>query len=219
MSVFDNMRDKLLSYFNTNNKISSEWIKINDKKTSCGWTIEDFPYNIGVDENLTEPHCWKCVTVNQCWFKNEEEKKPEHFDYSKYSYTEIPKSIRGLYHPNCHCKENAINVPRLNDIEVLDVRANFNDFFKRKKGVFYGIGYTPSDEKYLMDFYVNEVKNSYRAGNYKVYKHRVYGFQINIIITIYGKGQFQNKSHEFKTGLFIFPNGKLRIATVFAGGN
>ena len=51
-----------------------------------------------------------------------------------------------MYHPNCHCKERSINIPRLNDIEVLDVRSNFNDFFKRKKGVFYGIGYTPSDE-------------------------------------------------------------------------
>lgn len=101
----------------------------------------------------------------------------------------------------------------------MDVRSNFYDFFKRKKKIFYGIGYTPSDEKYLMDFYVNEVKNLYRAGKYKVYKHRVYGFQINFIITIYGKDQFKNKSHEFKTGLFIFPNGKLRIATVFAGGN
>ena len=136
MNIFDSMRDKLLSYFTTNDKISSEWIKINDKKTSCGWTIEDFPYKIGVDENVSEPHCWKCVTVNQCWFKNKDDKKPEHFDYSEYSLAQIPKMKRGLYHPNCHCKEKSINVPRLNEIEILDVRSNFNDFFKRKKKIF-----------------------------------------------------------------------------------
>ena len=83
------------SYQNQINAHFSDWIKINDDKTGCGWTIEDFPYNIGVDENLTEPHCWRCVSVNQCWFKNEAKKKPEHFDYSQYSYTQMPKSKRG----------------------------------------------------------------------------------------------------------------------------
>lgn len=210
MGVLDAYRDEINAYF-------SEWIRVNDKNS--GWTIEDFPYKTGADEDLTKPHCWKCVTVNNCWFKNETEKKPEHFDYSNYTYGEIAKSRRGLYHPNCHCKEKAINVPKLNEIEILDIRSNFNDFFKRKKRIFYGIGYTSEDEKYLMDFYVNEVKKLYRLGDYTVYKHWRYGFQINITIVIYGKNHLKNKSHKFKTGLFIYPNGKLRIATIFTGGN
>ena len=210
MGVLDDYKDWFHSYF-------SEWIRINDK--SSGWTIEDFPYNIGVDEDLTKPHCWKCVTVNNCWFKNENNKKPEHFDYSNYSFGEIAKSKRGLYHPRCHCKELAINVPKLNEIEVIDVRSNFNDFFKRKKGIFNGIGYSNKDEQTLINFYIDEVKRLYRLGKYQIYKHWQYGFQINITIVIYGKNQFKNKSHEFKTGLFIYPNGKLRIATIFAGGN
>lgn len=90
----------------------SEWIKINDSSSGCGWTIEDFPYAVGVDESLTEPHCWKCVSVNQCWFKNEEGKKPKEFDYGNYSFSEISKSKRGLYHPNCHCKKFGVNVPK-----------------------------------------------------------------------------------------------------------
>ena len=67
MSVFDNMRDKLLSYFNTNNEISSDWIKINDKLSK--WTIEDFSYQDGVPGEEVENHCWKCVTINNCIFK------------------------------------------------------------------------------------------------------------------------------------------------------
>ena len=85
MNVFDNIREKLLSYFNTNDEISSDWIKINDG--SNPWTIEDFPYRIegaqflseeekqkmlGVPEDGVDDHCWKCITVNQCWFKNED---------------------------------------------------------------------------------------------------------------------------------------------------
>ena len=90
--LLDAYKSQINAYF-------SEWIQINDEKTSCGWTIEDFPLSPGVDENLTKPHCWKCVTVNQCWFKNEEEKKPKKFDYSKYKL--VPN--KGLYHFFCHC--------------------------------------------------------------------------------------------------------------------
>lgn len=94
MNAFESIQDKVLANF-------SEWIQINDPKSN--WTIEDFPYETEVDEDATKPHCWKCVTVNQCWFKNENGKKPITFDYSKYSFSEVPKSKRGLYHPNCHC--------------------------------------------------------------------------------------------------------------------
>ena len=40
MGVLDKYKDWFNSYF-------SEWIRINDKFS--GWTIEDFPYNMGVD--------------------------------------------------------------------------------------------------------------------------------------------------------------------------
>lgn len=215
MNVFGNMRDRLLSYFDTNDEVSSDWININDGYSK--WTIKDFPYNLGVDENLTRPHCWRCVTVNQCWFKNEKGKKPEEFDYSNYTYGQISKSKRGLYHPYCHCKKRAINVPKLKDITVLLVRPKFNDFFKRKKRIFYGLGYTYKDEEYIINLYIDKIKNSYRSGNYSIYKHCKYGFQINIAVSLVGKNKFENRTHEFKTGLFIYPNGKLRIVTVFAG--
>lgn len=97
MKTFEDIKNKVLSKFNT-------WIKINDNKSK--WTIEDFPYETGVDEIVTNPHCWKCVTLNQCWFKNEEGKKPKEFDYSDYSLIEVPLSKRGLYHLNCHCKKS-----------------------------------------------------------------------------------------------------------------
>ncbi len=90
MTMFEDIFDKLLASF-------SEWIKIGDPKST--WTIEDFPYETGVDEKITNPHCWKCVTVNQCWFKDEDGKKPQEFDYSQYSLIAIPMSKRGLYHP------------------------------------------------------------------------------------------------------------------------
>ena len=43
MGVLDEYKDWFRSF-------SSEWIRINDKQSQ--WDIEDFPYEIGVDENL-----------------------------------------------------------------------------------------------------------------------------------------------------------------------
>lgn len=209
MSIFDNIQEKILANF-------SEWIQVQDPKSN--WTIEDFSYETGVDEVATNPHCWKCVTVNQCWFKNEKVKKPEYFDYSDYSFSEISKSKRGLYHPNCHCREKSINVPKIKDVQILELRNKFNDFFKRKKGIYYGLGYTYKDENEIINAYIEQVKNSFKNGNYSLFKHWEYGFQINIHITVIGKQQFKNEKRSYKTGIFIFPNGKLKIATVFAGG-
>lgn len=208
MGVLDVTKEKLIAKY-------SDWIKVEDNKSR--WTIEDFPYVSGVDEEKTNPHCWRCVTVNRCWFKNEEGKKPKTFSNDNNMLDSILKQ-QGLYHNNCHCKEKGINVPREYDLDVLEVRPKFNDFFRRKKGILYGIGYTYKDEADIISFYLNEVKKSYRAGDYVLYKHWEYGFQINIIVSITGKNEFKHIVHKFKTGLFVYPNGKLKIATVFAGG-
>lgn len=68
MRILDEYTDLINASF-------SQWIKVEDNQSK--WTIEDFPHSTVVDENITYPHCWKCVTVNHCWFKNEENKKTE----------------------------------------------------------------------------------------------------------------------------------------------
>ena len=102
MSIFDNIFGDLLANF-------SEWIKIEDDQ--CPYTIQDFPYETGVDELKTIPHCFKCVTVNDCWFKNEKDKKPQELEISNpilNLFLEM-NNQNGLYHPNCHCKKIAID--------------------------------------------------------------------------------------------------------------
>ena len=219
MNVFDNMRDKLLSYFTTNDEVSSDWIKINDKRTTCGWTIEDFPHNIGVDENITDPHCWKCVSVNQCWFKNEDNKKPEHFDYSKYTFAQIPKSKRGLYHPNCHCKERAINVPKEKEIQFIVDEGKIESFFELKSDWFYSWGYKNSDKNEFIQILHDLVLKQYRYGNYEKEKHTRFGYQINVPISIPGKNEKLGKFYNLKSAYMVFPNGKLRLITVAGGKN
>ncbi len=114
-------------------------------------------------------------------------------------------------------KKIGINVPRLSQIIILDLRRNFNDFFKKKSGLFYGLGYKSHDENEIIEFIVNVVKNKYRYGNYYFYKHWQHGFQINIDITIQGKNEHKQVYKTFKSGYIVYPNGQLKIATIFAG--
>ena len=133
---------------------------------------------------MTNPHCWKCVTVNQCWFKNKKGKKPEHFDYGKYSFSKIAKSKRGFYHVNCHCREKSINVPRIKDIEIIFLQGKVNKFFEKKLKWFYKWGYTHKDQKEFITLIKNLAIEGYRKGNYEKEKHTKYGYQINIFVDI-----------------------------------
>ena len=231
MSVFDNMRDKLLSYFNTNNEISSDWIKINDG--SNPWTIEDFPYRIegaqflseeekqkmlGVPEDGVDDHCWKCITVNQCWFKNEDNKKPEEFDYSKYSLIEIPKEIRGLYHPNCHCKKFELKTPNAENIELVIPPDKIDNYlFTKKLGWVNYMGYYENNYQEFLDILYAATKQGYASGNYYCVEHTRRGYKINIDISIPGKNDKLGQIFKVKTNYMIFPNGKLKMNTPLGG--
>ena len=58
--------------------ILGNWIQVVDNQNNI--TIEDYGYDTGVIEGTTKNHCVKCVAVNKCCFKNEENKKPKPFD-------------------------------------------------------------------------------------------------------------------------------------------
>jgi len=208
MGVLDDYKDWFHSYF-------SDWIRVNDKLS--GWTIEDFPYKTGVDEDLTKPHCWKCVTVNNCWFKNEDNKKPEHFDYSNYSFGEIAKSKRGLYHPRCHCKELAINVPKEKDIDIIMTMGKINDFFDDKLDWYHNWGYKNKDKNDFVELLKDKTIKAYRKGSYAKEKHTRFGYQINIEVAIDGINEKKGKSYLIKTCYMVFPEGKLRCVTLVGG--
>lgn len=208
MNVFENVSAMAKS-------LMSEWVKIGDPKNPE--TIEDYQ-DEGVDEAKTNGHCWKCVTVNQCWFKNEEGKKPKEFDYSKYSFSQIPLSQRsGLYHPNCHDKKVGINVPKLKDLILIGDEGKVNFFFNDKLKWYYSWGFKDSDKNEFIKYIFDLVKSSYRYGNYEVEKHTKYGFQINVFISIEGKENKRNHYYNTWSSYMVFPNGQIRLITLIGG--
>ena len=195
--------------------ILSQWIKVVDPKST--YSLDSIPHGDRIDDTRTDGHCWRCVTVNQCWFKNEYGKKPEHFDYSKYSFGQIALSKRGLYHPNCHDKELSINAPQLSDIELISIEKKIKWFFSEKSNWFYSWGYENKDKDKFISNIISLTKQAYRYGNYKMEKHTEAGFQINLSITINGINEKKNKNYELKTCYIIFPHGKLRLVTLVGG--
>lgn len=208
MGILDSYKDLINASF-------SKWIKVDDKQSK--WTIEDFPYNIGVDEDVTKPHCWKCVTVNKCWFKNEENKKPKKFDYAIFSSSEVLKIIRGLYHPKCHCKEFAIISPNLNDVSFIFIEGKVQYFFFDKLNWYYSWGYKDEDKEDFIKMIKKLVKESFVKGNYEIEKHTKYGVAINVFITIPGKNEKLGKFYDAWSCYTIFPNCKLKLNTIIGG--
>lgn len=212
MDVFEKIRKDILSSL-------SGWIQVNDNNTN--WTIEDFSYETGIIEDLVKPHCVKCVAVNQCWFKNEEFKKPTHFNYSEYSLEEIPFLKRGLYHPNCHCKEVRLNSPKVEQIKIIELAKKMKYAIEDKLGLFESFGYSKKDENEICVIIEKLSKQGYHLGQYeKVITPQdkiKYGFKINIPIDFPGKNEKYGKTYQLKSCYVIFPKVKLKNNTPIGG--
>lgn len=208
MSIFDDIRDKVSLKL-------SEWVLISDPKSK--WTIEDFPYDTGVDENLTNPHCWRCVTINQCWFVNKEDKRPQEFDYSQHSIVDIPLAKRGLYHPNCHDQKIKIDTPKETQIKLIIPPGKIEWLFNNKANWLNSMGYKKEDKNLILQNIYTASRKSYSQGNYTVKNHDRFGFKITLYIDLPGGNEKMLKTYKLKNSYMIFPNGKLKNNTLIGG--
>ena len=64
-----------------------------------------------------------------------------------------------------------------------------------------------------------QVKESYRMGNYEYEKHEKSGYQINLFLTINGKNEKWGMVYKLKTAFIIFPEGTIRCVTLVGGEN
>lgn len=198
-----------------NRMTQDNWIEVNDN--FCPYTIEDFPYELGVDEVKTYPHCWRCVVVNNCWFKNEISKKPDTFDYSKFKLNELFKIIFGLYHPNCHCSENHIPKPNIYDIKTIIPEGKIWWLFSDKVHWVHDMGYINEDENKIIEVIDYYSKKAYVEGKYKITAFDNRGFRITLFLEIPGKNHRQGETFKIKSGFTIFPNGKIKNNTLLGG--
>ncbi len=191
----------------------AKWVQITDYKAV--FTLEDFAYETGVDEKRTGGCCWKCVSVNQCYFKDEENKKPQKFDYSVFKIIKLLPL--GLYHPHCHCVENLTSAPFKDQIKIILSQGKIDFFFRDKLDWFYSWGYKDEDKQEFIQLIKTLSTQAYSYGNYEKVKHTKAGFQINTFITISGKNEKSGHTYNVKSCFIIFPNMQLRCVTLIGG--
>ncbi len=204
MSVFDFINTKL-----------GKWIQARDIVN--GTTIEDFDYAKGVHGSITSDHCEKCVSANECWFKDEEGKNPELLSLTGIELLDsiINKVTPGLYHFFCHCHEFAILTPTVEDIKLIIPQGKIDWLKKDKSDWITSFGYEKIND--FLDVLYDLIKKAYCAGNYEIINHDKHGVKINLFISIPGKGLKENKTYNIKSAFMIFPNGKLKCNTLLGG--
>lgn len=212
MNLFDELFERLKARF-------SDWIQVYDPRSTLTLDNVEIIKDVGIDPKKTKPHCVKCVAVNQCWFKNEKNKKPDRFGYKKYSDAVLSemRGNRGLYHPNCHCKEIPINNPTKSTLTVNCDNGKIEDVYSRKPGLIYAWGYTDNDKILLKNNLIKSATEKYLKGEYKIFIYDKFGFRISIEVSIPGINQKAGKQYKFVTGFMVWPNGRIENTTVFGG--
>lgn len=194
--------------------IIGNWIQIIDQKNLT--TIEDFSYETGANGTILSKHCEKCIAVNQCWFKNENNKKPLPFETT--SFKNIDKFISiltpGLYHFGCHCEEVSIPTPSIQDITLIIPNGKIEWLFSDKSEWIKAMGYN-TDLKFI-NILKPLIKQAYYCGQYEIINHSKYGTKINLLLDL-PNGQNKNKKYKIKSNFMIFPNGKLKCNTLIGG--
>lgn len=197
-------------------KIFGNWIQIIDDKNDI--TIENYGYDTGIIEGTTKNHCIKCVSVNKCWFKDEENKKPEKFSSTNNElFNALTKGIvPGLYHFRCHCKEVAIEPSSPESIKLIIPEGKIQYLFTKKKDWVEAMGYSEEyDEFYTI--LCKKTKESYYYGKYYIENISNYGCKINIQVDMPGKNIKEGSLYKIESNYMVFPNGKLKLNTPIGG--
>ena len=204
MSIFDNLK-----------KGFGDWIQVVDEKNSL--TIENFDYKTGVQGLITTKHCAKCVSVNQCWFKDENHKKPEPYPITGVEFFDalVNGITPGLYHFMCHCEENPIVSPSVSDIKLIIETGKIDWLFKSKGEWLKAMGYESNYE--VINLFYEKIIEAYILGNYTIQEHTKYGAKINLFLDMPGTKGKTGKIYKIKSNFMVFPNGKLKCNTLLGG--
>ncbi len=197
--------------------VLGKWIQVVDEQ--CPITIENYGYDTGVIEGTTGNHCVKCVAVNQCFFKDEKNKKPEHFVTTGIDLIDmlVKGLLPGLYHFKCHCKEIPTFVFSLDEIKLIIPPAKKNYLFSAKRDWVMAMGYNEEDFESFYEILQQKTKEAYFYGNYIKQDLTKYGFKINLNVDIPGCNDKKGKTYKITSNYMIFPNCKLKMNTPIGG--
>ncbi|MCL2621607.1 MAG: hypothetical protein FWD32_01075 [Firmicutes bacterium] len=160
---------------------------------NCGGTAMDDPI---------AKVCAMCVSVNQCIYYNQIDKRPK-----------IPQ------HPHCKCNHSEKPNPTTQNLKVTFEIEKITKYLfvdESKKKLFESMGYTKDDAQLVYDMILTSCVNNFCSANYELNKHNIHGQRITIPCTIMGKGVKLGRQYSFVTGWVLYPDG-IKNNTPFGG--
>lgn len=146
-------------------------------------------------------HCATCLNLNGCCFpKNKMPLYPHHYGCHCYLEPAVNLSF------SANCREDKFTVNIFNPREP-----------NGKIELFEELGYGIIDVQILIDEYCHQAKEKYSNGEFELGLLDEFGQRININIVIPSKdGSF---SYSFKSGWMVYPDGIIKLVTVYGGKN
>lgn len=177
------------------------WIRFVHDGYVPAYTSEEKNANINYAKENSNKHCAVCLNVNGCCFAKD--KMPVY-----------------PHHPNCHCKiepvKNLITVAECDIRKFTEYLFNPEKYGKNGKfKLFIENKYDIMDSEWLREEYISQANEKYSKGDYRIGKLDEHGQRISIDVSLSrkdGSGKFYVTS-----GWMVYPDGRIRLSTIFAG--
>lgn len=194
MGYFDGIMNEIDSIFGAD----LPWIQ---RKSNSALNIENC--NGLAQEDADTNCCAMCVSVNDCYFLRDDDKKPQY-----------PQ------HPNCRCKQIEKNSPSKGDVSLVFEMRKITEYLftnSTKAGIMEAMGYAIDDAREVYNEIAKQAREQYAKGNYTFSHHDRTGYVIRLKVLLIGKRNSKRSCYHFYTGWTIYPDLKLKCNTPFVG--
>ena len=154
-----------------------------DLETCNGSAIDD-------EESNT---CALCIALNNTVFHNTN--KPNY------------------YHLKCRCVNTKTKVENFEVIMSMEKITNYLFKNENKLKMMKSMGYSINDSSEIYNLIIAKIKKKFLSNDYILKELNIHGQHIQINYVLKGKSKHANKEFFVHTGLVVWPNGKLRVAT------
>ncbi len=178
--------------------LSNQWVKWIHRGSAPANTATEKNMNV-IASSINPKHCASCLNMNGCCFVKD-------------------KSPDNPLHEHCHCYYEAIGIPDVQTMSVIEKYTKYifdDEKNKGKKALLELWGYTVNDSHDLKKEIEKQAFLAFQSGEYELGEMDGHGQRINIVIHLQRKGTGTTVS--FVTGWMSYPSGKLVLITPFGG--
>ncbi len=178
--------------------LGKQWVKWIHRGSEPANTATEKNINV-INSSINPKHCASCLNMNGCYFVKD-------------------KSPDNPLHEHCHCYYEAIGIPDVQTMSVIEKYTKYifdDEKNKGKKALLELWGYTVNDSHDLKKEIEKQAFLAFQSGEYELGEMDGHGQRINIVINL--KRRDTGAMVPFVSGWMSYPSGKLVLITPFGG--